>query len=87
MRDIVALIFAFMIIFRGGLAVAKDTCSPAWRKGFFKSYKQVEAELGDTLANGKILRLSLCSAGNDHYILVTILETIGKVRVVRVPAR
>ena len=87
MREIGALILALTIAFGGGSAFAKDVCQPAWGKGNFKSYKQVEAELGSFLINGKILRLSLCSSGNDHYFLVTILELAGKVRVIRVPAR
>jgi hypothetical protein len=87
MRAIGIPILAFMLVFQGDTALAKDTCSPAWGKGNFKSFKQIESELGAWLSNGKILRLSLCSAGNDHYFLVTILEIAGKVRVVRVPAR
>jgi hypothetical protein len=68
-------------------ALAKDTCTPAWGKGGYKSHKQVEHELSNLLANAKILRFSLCGSGSEHYFQVTILEAIGKVRVIRVPAR
>lgn len=75
------------IVFRGDLAFSKDTCTHAWGKGGYKSHKEVENELGAWLANGKILRFSLCSSGNGHYFQITILEAAGKVRVIRVPAR
>jgi hypothetical protein len=65
----------------------KQTCTHEWGKGSYKSHKQVEQELRGWLTNAKILRLSLCGSGNDHYFQVTILEAEGKVRVLRVPAR
>jgi hypothetical protein len=68
-------------------ALAKETCTHAWGKGSYKTHKQLENELRNSLENAKILRFSLCGSGNDHYFQVTILEAGGKVRVVRVPAR
>ncbi len=70
-----------------GFALAKDSCTHAWGKGSYKTHKEIESELRPWLKDGKILRFSLCTAGNDHYFQVTILESAGKVRVVRVPAR
>ncbi len=70
-----------------GLALAKDSCTHEWRKGSYKTHRQIEDELRPWLADGKILRFSLCTSGNEHYFQVTILESAGKVRVVRVPAR
>jgi hypothetical protein len=70
-----------------GLALAKETCTHEWGKGSYKSHKEIENELHAWLVNGKILRFSLCTSGNDHYFQVTILELAGKVRVIRVPAR
>jgi hypothetical protein len=87
MRHFCAILLAATVILRGDFAIAKDNCTHAWGKGNFKTYKEVESELGGSLTNAKILRLSLCSAGNDHYFLATILESAGKVRVIRVPAR
>ncbi len=86
MRYIRAVLFVGLLVF-GGDAVAKDTCTHAWGKGSFKSYKDVQNELQGWLTNAKILRLSLCGSGTEHYFLATILETAGKVRVIRVPAR
>jgi nicotinamidase-related amidase len=82
-----AVLFVGFLVLGGGRAVAKDTCTHAWGKGSFKSYKDIENELSVWLTNAKILRLSLCGSGNDHYFLATILEAAGKVRVIRVPAR
>jgi hypothetical protein len=87
MKPICAVLFVSLIIFGGDSARAKDSCSFAWAKGHFKSYKEVERELRGWLTNGKILRLSLCGSGNDHYFLATILEAAGKVHVIRLPAR
>ena len=70
-----------------GTAVAKDACTHEWGKGSYKTHKQIETELRPWLTDGKIIRFSLCTSGNDHYFQVTILEFAGKVRVVRVPAR
>ncbi|MGA9764317.1 MAG: hypothetical protein WCD20_18315 [Rhodomicrobium sp.] len=70
----------------GGFALAKDACTHEWGKGSYKTHKQIENELRAWLVNGKILRFSLCTSGNDHYFQVTILETAGKVRVIRLPA-
>ncbi len=71
----------------GGFALAKETCTHEWGKGSYKTHKQIENELHAWLLDGKILRFSLCTSGNEHYFQVTILETAGKVRVLRVPAR
>ena len=70
-----------------GFALAKDSCTHEWGKGSYKTHQQLEDELRPWLADGKILRFALCTSGNDHYFQVTILESAGKVRVVRVPAR
>jgi hypothetical protein len=70
-----------------GVALAKDSCTHEWRKGRYKTHQQLERELRPWLRNGKILRFSLCTSGNDHYFRITILESSGKVRIVRVPAR
>lgn len=68
-------------------ALAKESCTHEWRKGSYKTHTQIEHELHSWLADGKILRFALCTSGNDHYFQVTILESAGKVRVVRLPAR
>ena len=70
-----------------GLAHAKDSCTHEWGKDSYKTHKQIENELRPWLADGKILKFSLCTSGNDHYFQVTILESRGKVRVIRLPAR
>ncbi len=87
MKYICAAILVCSVVFRSGFALAKDTCTHAWGKGSFKTHKQVEQELSGWLVNGKILRFSLCGSGSEHYFQVTILESAGKVRVIRVPAR
>ncbi len=71
----------------GGPVSAKETCTQAWGKGNFKSFKQVQDELQERVGNGKILRFSLCGNANDHYFQVTVLEPSGKVRVVHLAAR
>lgn len=70
-----------------GSALAKDTCTHTWVKGKYKTFRQVEEELRDKLANAKILRFSLCGSEKEHYFLVTILKAAGKVLVLRLPAR
>ncbi len=70
-----------------GFALAKESCTHEWGKGSYKTHKQIENELHGLLRDGKILRFSLCTSGNDHYFQVTILESAGKVRVIRLPAR
>jgi hypothetical protein len=87
MKPICAVLFLSLSVFGSDPARAKDSCTFAWAKGHFKSYKEVEHELRGWLTNAKILRLSLCGSGNDHYFLATILEAAGKVHVVRLPAR
>ncbi|MGO8954175.1 MAG: hypothetical protein ACLPWS_01480 [Rhodomicrobium sp.] len=87
MKYICAALLLGLIAIRGDLALAKETCTYAWGKGSYKSHKQVERELHSWLRNGKILRFSLCGSGSEHYFQVTILESAGKVRVIRVPAR
>ena len=72
---------------RQRLCAGEGFCTHAWGKGSYKTHKEIENELRPWLKDGKILRFSLCTAGNDHYFQVTILELAGKVRVVRVPAR
>jgi hypothetical protein len=87
MKYICTALLICTTVFCGDAVLAKDACTHAWGKGGYKSHKQVEEELRGWLIDGKILRLSLCSSGNDHYFLVTILQAAGKVRVIRVPAR
>ncbi len=82
----VALILA-MAICHSGAVSAKETCTHTWGKGDFKTFKQVQEELQGQLGNGKILRLSLCGNANDHYFQVTILDSSGKVRTLRLAAR
>ena len=87
MRLFLAALLTGVFGFGGDAAQAKDTCTHVWRKGSFKSHKQVEEELRAWLKDAKILRLSLCSSAAEHYFLVTILEAGGKVRVLRMKAR
>lgn len=87
MKYICAVLTILGIVSRGGPAFAKETCVHEWGKDGYKSHKQIEHELHNWLADGKILRFSLCASGNEHYFHVTILEAGGKVRVLRVPAR
>ncbi len=87
MRYICAALSILIGASGSGAALAKDSCIHAWRKGRYKTHQQLERELRPWLRNGKILRFSLCRSGNHHYFQVTILESGGKVRVVRVPAR
>jgi hypothetical protein len=87
MKYIWASLLICNIAFCSDFALAKETCTHAWGKGSYKTHKQVENELHSFLENAKILRFSLCVAGNDHYFQITILEAAGKVRVIRVPAR
>ncbi len=86
MRHLCAALLLLTLIPSGGFALAKETCTHEWGKGSYKTHKQIENELHAWLVDGKILRFSLCTSGNDHYFQVTILETAGKVRVIRVPA-
>jgi len=86
MRHLCAAFLLWTLIPGGGLALAKETCTHEWGKGSYKTHKQIEHELRAWLVDGKILRFSLCTSGNDHYFHVTILESAGKVRVIRVPA-
>jgi hypothetical protein len=67
-------------------AHAKDSCTHEWRKDAYKTHEQIEHELRPILQDGKILRFSLCTNGTGHYFQVTILESAGKVRVIRLPA-
>jgi hypothetical protein len=87
MKYICAAFLIWMCAPGSGYALAKDFCTHEWRKGSYKTHQQLENELRPWLADGKILRFALCTSGNDHYFQVTILESAGKVRVVRVPAR
>ncbi len=87
MKILCAAVAILGVVFRGDLALAKETCVHAWGKGSYKSHQQIERELHRWLVNGKILTYSLCGSGNEHYFHVTILEGGGKVRVLRVPAR
>ena len=87
MKYALAALFVFYPVLGNALAVAKDTCTHTWGKGKYKTFKQVQGELHDLLLNGKILRLSLCGAENEHYFQVIILQRTGKVLVVRLPAR
>jgi hypothetical protein len=67
-------------------AWAKDGCTQSWPKGNFKTSREIREELEPQLVDAKILRLSLCSSDSTHYFMVTILESTGKVKVIRVPA-
>ena len=87
MNYIRAAFLAWAAASGSGFAFAKDSCTHEWGKDSYKSHKQIENELHPLLKDGKILRFSLCTSGNDHYFQITILESVGKVRVVRVPAR
>jgi hypothetical protein len=87
MKYIRAALSVWIGVSGSGFALAKDACTHEWRKGSYKTHQQLESELRPWLRDGKILRFSLCTSGNDHYFQVTILESAGKVRVVRVPAR
>jgi hypothetical protein len=87
LKYIRAAFFVWIGASGSGLALAKDSCTHEWRKGSYKTHQQLENELRPWLADGKILRFALCTSGNEHYFQVTILESAGKVRVVRVPAR
>ena len=87
MKYISAALLVWIGVSSGGLALARDSCTHEWGKGSYKTHKQIENELRAWLVDAKILRFSLCTSGNDHYFQVTILESAGKVRVVRVPAR
>ena len=86
MKYLCAALLIGLGVFRSDAALAKETCTYAWGKGSYKSHKEVEHELRAWLTDGKILRFSLCANGSEHYFQVTILETAGKVRVIRVPA-
>jgi hypothetical protein len=87
MKNIIAAFLIWIGAPGSGFALAKDSCTHQWGKGSYKTHQQLEDELRPWLADGKILRFALCTSGSDHYFQVTILETAGKVRVVRVPAR
>jgi agmatine/peptidylarginine deiminase len=87
MKYICAAFLVWIGVSGSGFALAKDSCTHEWGKGSYKTHKQIENELRAWLVDGKILRFSLCTSGNDHYFQITILESTGKVRVVRVPAR
>jgi len=76
-----------LIAFCSGGAAARETCTHTWDKGNYKTFKQVQDELQGRLGNGKIIKLSLCGAGNDRYFQVTILEPSGKVLVLTLSAR
>ncbi len=86
MKYICAAFSIWIGAYGSGSALAKEACTHEWGKGY-KTHKQIENEVRAWLTDGKILRFSLCTSGNDHYFQVTILELAGKVRVVRVPAR
>ena len=68
-------IFVWIGASGSGLALAKDSCTHEWRKGSYKTHRQLEDELRPWLADGKIIRFSLCTSGNEHYFQVTILES------------
>lgn len=86
MKYLAAAILLSLAAFCGGDAFAKDGCTHTWGKGKYRSFKQVQREVQERLSGSKILRFSLCSAGEVHYFLVTVLEASGKVLVMRMPA-
>ena len=65
-------------------ASAKESCTDTWNRGSFKTFRQIQDELH---GQGKIIRLSLCAAANEHYFEVTVLDPSGKVHVHRLSAR
>ncbi len=88
MRYLCAALLISAAICRSDPVSAREiTCTHTWGKGNFKTFRQVQEELQERLANGKILRLSLCGNANDHYFQVTILEASGKVITVHLAAR
>ncbi len=87
MKHLCAALLLFFALGRGDHVFAKETCAHTWAKGDFKTFKEVQGELQGRLGGGKIIRLSLCGAANNHYFQVTILEPTGKVLVLNLPAR
>jgi hypothetical protein len=87
MKRLSAAIFVCFLVFGAGRTFAKDTCTHTWVKGNYKTFRQVEAELRAKLSDAKILRFSLCRSEKEHYFQVTILQAVGKVLVIRLPAR
>ncbi len=87
MKHLCAALIVSMAFCRVDGVSAKETCTPTWDKGDYKSFKQVQDELQARLGNGKILRFSLCGNTNDRYFQVTVLDPSGRVRVLRLAAR
>ena len=84
MRYVCAALILVLATGRIEAAPAKEACSDTWNKGGFKTFRQIQDELH---GQGKILRLSLCGAANEHYFQVTVLGPSGKVRTLRLTAR
>jgi hypothetical protein len=87
MKQLLASFFLVFAVCGSSLASAKDSCTHTWGKGDYKSFKDVQRELQGRLEGGKIIKLSLCGATSNRYFQVTILESSGKVLVLKVAAR
>ncbi len=87
MKYLCAALILAMAACPGDASPAKEACTHTWARGNFKSFKQVQDELQEVVGNAKILRFSLCGDANDRYFQVTVLDSSGKVRVVRLAAR